>query len=41
MNRVTKSLLLLPSAATLLRAADKPNILFILTDDLGKQWISC
>ncbi|MCP4642866.1 MAG: sulfatase-like hydrolase/transferase, partial [bacterium] len=23
------------------RAASKPNILFILVDDLGKEWISC
>ena len=23
------------------RQADKPNILFILVDDLGKEWISC
>ncbi len=28
-------------ATTALTAADKPNILFIMVDDLGKDWISC
>ena len=23
------------------KAAQKPNILFIMVDDLGKDWISC
>lgn len=39
MNRITKLLLLLLSAATLLRAAEKPNVLFILSDDQSYETI--
>jgi choline-sulfatase len=39
MNRITKSLLLLLSAATLLRAAEKPNVLFIFSDDQSYETI--
>jgi len=36
-----KSLLLLWVSASALLAADKPNILFIMADDLGKEWVGC
>jgi arylsulfatase A-like enzyme len=35
------SIALLFVLATIATAAGKPNILFILADDLGKEWISC
>jgi hypothetical protein len=28
------------ACAAFLRAADKPNIVFIMVDDLGPEWIS-
>jgi len=34
-------LLLLPSCSTEPEAPERPNILFILVDDLGKEWVSC
>lgn len=39
MNRLTKPLLLLLFTATLLRAAEKPNILFIFSDDQSHDTI--
>ena len=32
---------LLPSNAVAESATTKPNILYIMADDLGKEWISC
>lgn len=34
-------LAVMPHAAVATDTADKPNILFILADDLGKEWVSC
>ncbi|MDF1860366.1 MAG: sulfatase-like hydrolase/transferase [Verrucomicrobiales bacterium] len=34
-------LLFLVSGSTLFSADEKPNIIFILLDDLGKEWVSC
>ena len=39
MNRIKKPLLLLLSATTLLSAAEKPNVLFILSDDQSYETI--
>ncbi|MBI4582230.1 MAG: sulfatase-like hydrolase/transferase [Planctomycetes bacterium] len=35
------SLLMLSAASSWVRAADRPNFLFILADDLGLEWLSC
>lgn len=35
------TVILLVASCIVSQAADKPNIIFILNDDLGKEWISC
>ena len=39
MNRIRKSLLLLLSAATLVTAAENPNVLFVLADDQSYETV--
>ena len=38
---ITSFLFLAVLAAGSLRAADRPNIIFAMVDDLGKEWINC